>query len=101
MGNVMPESQSNFVDRILAMLPRVEYRLATTIEQRDAIFRMRYNGYLREGAIDANETLRYTDQYDSAPNALLLGVFVDGVLSSSLRLNIVTPTCSVLPDKGT
>ncbi|MFI5012105.1 MAG: hypothetical protein ACHQAY_07140 [Hyphomicrobiales bacterium] len=93
--------QSNFVDRILAMLGRVEYRLATTTEQRDAIFRMRYDCYLREGAIDPNETLRYTDQYDNAPNALLLGVFVDGILSSSIRLHVVTPTCSILPDKGT
>src|SRR5580693_9264474 len=101
MGSVMPELQSNFVDRLLAMMPRIEYHLAMTAEQRDAIFRMRYNCYLREGAIDPNETFRYTDQYDNAPNALLVGVFVDGALSSSLRLNVVTPTCSILPDKGT
>jgi len=96
----MLEPQSNFAERVLKMLSRVEYRLATTIEQRDAIFRMRYNCYLGEGAIDPNETLRYTDQYDKAPNALLLGVFFDGILSGSLRLHVVTPACSVLPDKG-
>src|ERR1700722_13836262 len=97
----MTETQLSFVDRTLKMMDRVEYRLATTTEQRDAIFRMRYECYLREGAIDPNETLRYTDKYDDAENALVVGVFIDGFLSASIRLHVLTPSCAVLPDKGT
>ena len=38
-------------DRVLALLERVNYRRADTAEEREAIFRLRYEAYLREGAI--------------------------------------------------
>ena len=101
MNEPSSESPSNFADRMQEMLSRIEYRQALTPESREAIFRMRYDCYLREGAIDPNETLRFTDQYDQAPNAAMIGLYVDGVLSSSIRLHLVTQDCAILPDKGT
>jgi hypothetical protein len=38
-------------DRVLALLERVNYRRADTAEEREAIFRLRYEAYLSEGAI--------------------------------------------------
>ena len=38
-------------DRVMALLERVDYRRADTSEEREAIFRLRYEAYLREGAI--------------------------------------------------
>ena len=38
----------------LALLERIEYRLAETAEDRDAIYRLRYRAYLKEGAVSPN-----------------------------------------------
>ncbi len=83
---------------------RTECRTANTEEEREAIFRLRYSAYLREGAISVNPTGRFTDADDSDDNAYLLGFYVDGELASSLRLHIASrehpdfPSLHVFPD---
>ena len=36
----------NLADRVLGLLERVDYRRAETVEEREAIFRLRYNAYV-------------------------------------------------------
>lgn len=88
---------TNLADRVLGLLERVDYRRAETTEDREAIFRLRYGAYLREGAIPPNAEGRFADPLDDSRNAWIFGVYVDGELASSIRLHIATRQHPDLP----
>jgi hypothetical protein len=98
------DAPTSFVDRVDRLLQRVDYRRADSLEERSAIFRLRYQAYLREGAIAPRIIEEFSDPYDDAENAWIFGVYVDGQLASSIRLNITVPgatrfpTLDVFPD---
>jgi len=95
---------SRFADRVLRLLERVEYRRAESEEDKDAIYRLRYDAYMREGAIEPNRSRRFTDPFDEASNVWIVGMFIDGELASSLRLHVARivdaplPAITVFPD---
>lgn len=96
--------QSSFARRIEKLMDRVEFRRADTREDKEAIFRMRYEAYAREGYIEPNPSGLFTDPDDDRPNAWLIAVFIDGALASSIRLHIAsrpehfTPVANGFPD---
>lgn len=71
-------------------LKHVDYRLAESPEEKDAIYRLRYRAYLRESAILPSESQRVTDRYDDLPNSFTFGIYVHGELYSSIRIGILT-----------
>lgn len=73
------------------LLDRVDYRLIETPAERDSVYAMRYRAYLHGGLISPSESERIIDRYDDAPNAWIFGIYLDGVLCSSLRLHVLTP----------
>src|SRR5260221_5947947 len=75
-------------DRVQLLLQRVEYRRADTDEDRQAIYRLRYDASLREGAIPPSFGRRYSDGHDDDDNAWIVGTRVDGVLESSFRVHV-------------
>ena len=81
----------------MALLERVDYRRADTAEEREAIFRLRYAAYLREGAIPQSQAERFTDPLDDSDNAWIFGVYIDGELASSIRLHVATRQRPDLP----
>jgi N-acyl-L-homoserine lactone synthetase len=98
------EAPDSFVDRVDRLLQRVDYRRADSTEERLAIFRLRYAAYMREGAIAPRLSEEFSDPFDDNENAWIFGVYVDGKLASSIRLNITLPdsiafpTLDVFPD---
>jgi hypothetical protein len=74
---------------------RVDYRLMETAEEKDSIYLMRYKAYLHGGVTAPSESQRVSDHYDDAANAWMFGIYVDGELCSSLRLNVVTSECRI------
>jgi hypothetical protein len=50
-----------FVDRVHALLCRIEYRKAASPSEREAIYRQRHRAYLRERAIDPITGGLFTD----------------------------------------
>jgi len=86
-GELLHSSQSV---RGAALLNRVDYRLAETPEERDQVCALRYKGYARAGLISPSENRRLFDRDDEAPNAWTFGVYVDGDLCSSIRINVLT-----------
>jgi len=84
-------------ERILDLLDRVDYRLAETEEEKDAIHRLRYRAYLQEGAIAPNPLRKVTDRYDEMPNSWTFGVYFDGVLTSSVRISVASPEYPLTP----
>jgi N-acyl-L-homoserine lactone synthetase len=85
-------------------LARIVFRRADSGKQREAIFRLRYQAYTREGAISPNSSGMFSDHYDETDNAYLFGLYIDDELASSLRLHIASkqhpnfPSLEVFPD---
>jgi len=98
------ESQWHFCDRVAQLLDRIDCRPARSAEEREVIFRLRYEAYLREGAIGPNFSGTFSDPYDESENAWLFGLYLDGELASSIRIHIACgehrdfPSRKVFPD---
>src|SRR5882762_5575673 len=97
MSVLSVESPSRLDDRIERLLQRVDYRRADTPEERAAIYRLRYNAYLREGAIAPKFSGEFSDPVDDRDNVWIFGVYIDGKLASSIRLSITIPGCVDIP----
>jgi N-acyl-L-homoserine lactone synthetase len=97
MGEPAQVTAVAFADRIAEFLERVDYRVAESSEDRDQIFRLRYEAYVREGTIQPNLNRRVIDAYDSLPNAWTFGVDVDGKLAGSIRIHVSSPEYPDMP----
>lgn len=84
------QSPGLFAQRISRFLTRVQYRRAETDADLEAILRLRYDAYLKEGAIEPNDLRRLEDNFDDVDNAYNFGVFVDGELATAIRLHILS-----------
>lgn len=81
-----------FCAKVSELLKRIEYRKATTAESLERIYRLRYEANLRERAIEPLAQERLVDRFDEGANVSNFGIFIDGVLTSALRLHLVTRT---------
>jgi len=90
-------SSSSLSDRIAQLLPRVDYRRAESPDERQAIFRLRYQAYLREGEIGPVPSRLFSDHLDDEPNTFNFGVYIDGVLVGAIRLSVTMPGAALLP----
>ncbi len=103
MNQIVPVAEG-FADRVARLLTRVEYRKAVTSQELEDIFRLRYNANLRERAIEPNPTGRLVDRFDETPNVHNFGIFIDGALTSALRLHVLSqhepysPALEAFPD---
>ena len=87
--------ENAFSDSVSRLLDRMDVRLAESGEDREAISRLRYQAYLREGAISPNATGTFSDPYDEIGKVFLFGLYFDGQLASSVRIHI---GCREYPD---
>jgi hypothetical protein len=85
------ETANRSPKRKVEMLEQVDYRLAETEAEREAIYSLRYRAYLHEGAIEPRADQRLTDRFDDLPNSWVFGIYLDGELRSSLRVSVATP----------
>src|SRR6185369_2541537 len=92
-----PEPQNLFSNRVADLLHRLDCRVAETPEEREAIFRLRYECYLREGAISPDASATFSDPYDDSANARIFGLYLDGELASSIRIHVTSPEHSDFP----
>ena len=97
MSVLAANQPASLVDRVQELLQRVDYRRAETAEDRAAIFRLRYQAYLREGAISPNASGQFSDPVDDRENCWIFGVYIDEKLASSIRLSITIPGCIDIP----
>ncbi len=97
--------QPSLAERIGELLSRASYRRADTDEDREAIYRLRYEAYLDEGAIEPNFGRRFSDRYDEFDNAWTIGIRVGDRFVSSMRVHVATRdypdmvAADVFPDK--
>lgn len=88
---------TSFSDRVFRVLERVDYRRIESAEDRDAVYRLRYEAYRREGSIPPNFLRRFSDSHDEMENAWTFGLVIDGRLASSFRMHVSTPACPDIP----
>lgn len=91
MSSRTQETANWTLKRGVELLDQVDYRLAETEAEKEAIYRLRYSAYLQEGAIEPRADQRLTDRFDDLPNSWIFGVYLDGELRSSLRVSVATP----------
>jgi N-acyl-L-homoserine lactone synthetase len=85
-----PDGRGTFSDRVSQLLDKIDCRLADSDSVREAIFRLRYRAYRREGAIPCNSSETFTDPYDEKGNGFLFGFFIDGEIASSIRVHVAS-----------
>ncbi len=99
----VPQTKRPF-ERGVELLDQVDYRLAETEAEKDAIYRLRYRAYLSKGEIEPHRERKVTDRFDDMPNSWTFGVYFDGVLASSIRISVASPenpdapSVAVFPD---
>ncbi len=93
-----------FTDGLIDYLQEVDYRLATSREDKEKIYKFRYESYLRDKSIQSNNDERFTDDYDKMDNCWTFGINYQSVLASSIRIHLVdsqtpaSPSFDVFPD---
>jgi hypothetical protein len=89
---------SHFSDRVFRLLERIEYRIAKSSAEREAVFRLRYDAYRRNELLEPRaDGQLYDERYDTAANALLTMTFLDGELAGTTRVNLGAGENAILP----
>ena len=89
---------SRFSERVFRLLERIEYRIAQSSEEREAVFRLRYDAYRRNELLEPRaDGQLYDERYDNAPSALITMTFLDGELAGTTRVNLGAGENAVLP----
>jgi hypothetical protein len=88
--SLVQETREGPVEKV-NLLDQIEYRLAESEVEKEAIYHLRYRAYLQEGAIEPRAEERLTDRFDDLSNSWLFGVYLNGELRSSLRVSVATP----------
>jgi hypothetical protein len=101
MGRAVVSVKSRFVNHVFALLDRAECRQVETSAEREAAFKLRYDAYRRENWIDASESKQLFDpEYDQSSNGRVFGVFIDGVMASTIRIHVSHNENEILPSTG-
>jgi hypothetical protein len=91
MSSVVARAGKVFSDRLCDFAETVRYRKIESEDDLEAVFRLRYEAYVREGTIPISFEKRFADRYDEMPNVWIFGAYVDGELVSSIRVHVATP----------
>jgi N-acyl amino acid synthase FeeM len=95
----------SFSDRVLRFLERVEHRIARTDREREEVFRLRHDAYVRNGLMrPRGDGKLFDERYDNALNAWIAMTIVGGELAGSVRVSVGVgaeanlPCVRVFPD---
>src|SRR5579872_7240101 len=97
MNAAVSNFRSRFVDHVLELLERADFRRLEDANDRQAAYKIRYDAYRREGLIEPLGSGALVDAYDDLPNSAIFGVFVDGELASTIRLHVAHDENETLP----
>ncbi len=81
------KKSTSFVDGVLRLLERTEYRRCDTGEDREEIYNLRYRSYRAHGFVPESSRQITKDELDDLPNCYNFGVYIDGNLVSTVRLH--------------
>jgi hypothetical protein len=93
-GSDASDAMSGFARNVSAMLERTEYRRCDKGEDLEDIYRLRYKSYRLSDMVPENPDHIVHDELDEAANCSKFGMYIDGVLVSTLRIH---HACSATP----
>jgi hypothetical protein len=85
------EAPTAVLGRGVNLQDRLSYRLAESEEDKEIIYKLRYRAYLNEGAIEPNREGTVTDRFDDMPNSWIFGIYIENILTSSIRITVASP----------
>ena len=92
---------TRFADKIVNLMGSVTHRCASTDEDRELIFRTRYQAYRRREKIDERIDLQlYDREYDNTPNAFLTMTSIRGEFASTFRIHVANTIEETLPSRA-
>lgn len=104
-GATTPNPASlTFVEGVQSVLQQTQYRRAESGDEKEAIYRLRYQAYKASSLIDELPDNSFSDAYDEKPNCRKFAVYFNDHLVSTLRIHFLTrehpysPAMSVFPD---
>jgi N-acyl-L-homoserine lactone synthetase len=90
MDQQIGSPKGTFAERAFDALERTSYVVARTEAEKEAIYRLRYRAYLKEGAIEPNETRMLRDAFDEQPNVCSIAMRYDDHLVGAIRINMIS-----------
>ncbi|MFN3548114.1 MAG: N-acyl amino acid synthase FeeM domain-containing protein [Mesorhizobium sp.] len=88
---------SAFALNVFSVLERTEYRRIDSGEDLESIYRLRYKSYRAAGMVSDNPDRMVRDDLDDAPNCHRFGVYIDGLLVSTIRIHHVSTAHPMSP----
>jgi hypothetical protein len=97
MSAVVAEARPNLVERIAHRLEHVRFGVARTQEEREEVFKMRYEGYRRDNPIPVSFSRRFADDFDDVENVWIFTVRIEDALVATFRIHVLSPEHPVSP----
>lgn len=89
MDALCTPSQSSLHDRGARLLSRIEYSLVQSESDWSAVHRLRYEAYLREGAIAPSPSGVLTDEFDGREDVWTAALRLDKCIVSTIRIHVL------------
>jgi hypothetical protein len=80
---------TGFAARVMELLRKIEYRRIESKAELDAVLRLRYSAYLKEGAIEFSADEKLVDSFDELGNITNFGVFLKDKLIGAVRIHVL------------
>lgn len=96
---IKDSSATGFDENVRALWKIVDCRPAVLTSEKERVYRLRYSAYLREGALPPGAPELFKDKFDDVDNGLTFGLYIDGRLSSSIRIHVASfesPECPAM-----
>ena len=96
--------QTSFAARVMELRGKVQYRRIESTADLDAVLRLRYSAYLKEGAIEPSADERFVDRFDELDNYVNVGIYLKDKLVGSVRVFVLerpgqtSPACDAFPE---
>lgn len=87
----------SFEDKVFALLDRTEYRIIRTPEDFEEIGRLRKRAYDDRPVYARKFDKPLLDEVDYDPASVTFGIYIDEILTASVRLHFLTPEHRVSP----
>jgi hypothetical protein len=101
MAAEITEPVTRFSDRVIRFLDRVEHRIARTEAEKEEVFKLRYDAYIRNDLISEREDHQLRDcEYDYSNNSFVTTTYIDGELAGTTRVNVGVDVNAKLPCLG-
>ncbi len=104
MGSESVAVASSFAANVNQLVEQLHCRPIETEADLDAVLRLRYAAYLKEGALTPHDSCRLADCFDDLDNAVNIGVFHEDRLVAAKRFHFLSkpdddsPTMEVFSD---